>query len=70
MLARAGTPAAIIKVLNQAIVNVVRGPDMKQRMLEVDVEPIGSSPAEFAAKIKSSMEQMGELIKATGIRME
>ncbi len=62
------TPAALINRLNVEIVKVLRRDDVKERFLATGVETVGSTPEEFAAKIKSEMVRLGKVIKDAGIR--
>ncbi len=68
--APARTPAAVIKRLNQEIVRVLSRPDIKEKMFVGGVEPMGTTPEQFAAVIKSDMARLGKLIKDTGIRVQ
>lgn len=68
MFAPARTPVAIINRLNQEIVRVLARPDTRERLSNLGIEAVGSSPAEFAALIKSEMSTMGKLIKEAGLR--
>ncbi|MBI2316206.1 MAG: tripartite tricarboxylate transporter substrate binding protein [Betaproteobacteria bacterium] len=70
MLAPANTPAAVINRLNQEFVRVLTKPELKERLFNLGVEAINSSPAEFAAFIKAEMAKMGKVIKDAGIRTE
>ena len=70
VFAPANTPAAVINRLNQAIVQVLRGPEVKERFLNAGTETVGSTPAQLAATMKSDMARMGRLIKEAGIRAE
>jgi tripartite-type tricarboxylate transporter receptor subunit TctC len=70
ILAPAKTPTTIIKRLNQEIVRVLGGAEVKDKLLSSGVEAVGSTPAEFAAKIKSEMGRLGRVIKEAGIRAE
>jgi tripartite-type tricarboxylate transporter receptor subunit TctC len=70
LLAPARTPAALINRLNQEMVQVVNRPDERQRLFNVGVESIGSSPEEFAAAIGADILKWSQLIKAAGIREE
>ncbi|HEV2008623.1 MAG TPA: tripartite tricarboxylate transporter substrate-binding protein, partial [Burkholderiales bacterium] len=70
MFAPAHTPAAIIGLLNREIVQVLNRTEVKERLFNSGVEPIGSSPAELAATMKSEMAKWGKLIKSAGIREE
>ncbi len=70
MLAPAATPPAIINKLNREIVRIVHLPDVTERMAADGSEPVGSTPAQFAAHIKSEVEKWRDLIRKTGIRTE
>ena len=66
----AGTLTNIINRLNQEIVRVLARSDVKEKLLATGVEPIGSTPDEFAAFIKAEMTRMGKVIKDAGIRAD
>ena len=70
MFAPAHTPAAIIGLLNREIVQVLNRTEVRERLFNSGVEPVGSSPAELAATMKSEMAKWGKLIKSAGIREE
>jgi tripartite-type tricarboxylate transporter receptor subunit TctC len=67
MLAPAGTPAAIIKRLNQELVRLLHQPEVKERFFNAGVEVVASSPQEFAAAMKSEMGRLGKVIKEAGV---
>jgi tripartite-type tricarboxylate transporter receptor subunit TctC len=66
--APAKTPDAVINRLNQEIVRYLKTPEAKERFLTQGAEAVGSSPAEFAAAIKSDMATWGKVIKDAGIK--
>jgi len=66
----AKTPAAIVNKLNQEMVRVINRPDVKEQLFNSGVEPVGSTPAQFAATIKSETARLGKLVKDVGIRDE
>jgi len=70
IFAPAKTPVVRINQLNQEIVRFLTKTDTKERFLAVGVEPVGSSPQELAARIKSEMAKMGKVIKDAGIRAD
>jgi tripartite-type tricarboxylate transporter receptor subunit TctC len=67
LFAPAKTPVQIINRLNKEVVQVLDKADVKERLLNLGIEPIGNSPAEFAAIIKTDMTRMGKVIKEAGI---
>ena len=66
----AKTPAALVNRLNREIVRILNQADVKEKFFNSGVEVVGSSPAEFAATIKSEIARMGKVIKDVGIRAE
>ena len=66
----AGTPPAIISRLNQAIVKALAIPDVKERVIGLGADPVGSSPEEFAAFIKKELATWSKVIKEVGITIE
>ena len=70
VVAPAATPAALTSRLNQEIVRTLQRPDVKEKFMNSGVEPVGTTPEEAAAKIKSEMQRMGKLIKDAGMRLE
>lgn len=71
VLAPAGTPADIINILNDHILKAIRGPELAQRFSYEGAEIIASSPAQFAAHIKSELARWGKVVKeADGLRAD
>ncbi len=70
IFAPARTPDAIINRLNQEIVRALRTIDLKEIFLRSGVEPVGSSPSEFAAVVKDEIAKFGKVIKAGAIRAD
>jgi tripartite-type tricarboxylate transporter receptor subunit TctC len=64
----AGTPKNIIATLNGEIVKMLAQPDMKERLAMLGFEPIGDTPEEFAARIKSEVATWGKVIRDAGIK--
>ncbi len=70
ILAPAGTPKSIVDTLHAAIVAALARPDMKERMAANGTDIIGSSPAEFAAFIKSDIVKWAKVVKNSGARVD
>ena len=70
ILARAGTPPAVVNLLHREIARYLRTPEAKQRLLKAGIEAVGNTPAEFAAIIRNDMTLKGKIIRDAGIRME
>jgi tripartite-type tricarboxylate transporter receptor subunit TctC len=67
-VAPAGTPKDIIATLNRDIAQIIAQPDMKERLATLGFDPVGSTPDEFAARIKSELATWSRVIRAAGIK--
>ncbi len=65
-----GVPAAIINRLNAAVREIVQMPDTRERFSALNLEPIGSSPQEFAAFLQRDIEKYGRIAKEAGIQQQ
>jgi tripartite-type tricarboxylate transporter receptor subunit TctC len=70
ILAPAKTPRPVIERLHGEIVKIVHSPDVKKLFLREGLEPVGNSPAEFAAIIKAEIAKWQMLVKSAGIPVE
>lgn len=70
VLAKAGTPRAVINRLNREIVAIVRDKAEAQRMREAGFEPAGSTPEQFTELMKADMAKWSKLIREAGIKGE
>jgi tripartite-type tricarboxylate transporter receptor subunit TctC len=68
ILAPAGTPRPIIERLHQAITNAARSPELKEKFAAMAMEPVNSTPQEFAKVIREETVTWGKVIKAAGIK--
>jgi tripartite-type tricarboxylate transporter receptor subunit TctC len=67
-VAPAGTPKDIIATLNRGIVRMLAEPDMKERLATLGFDPVGSTPDEFAARIRSQLATWSKVIHDAGIK--
>jgi tripartite-type tricarboxylate transporter receptor subunit TctC len=67
VLVPAGTPKEIITLLNRETVRLIALPDVKQRLLALGFAPIGSTPDEFATRIKAEIAKWARVIRQVGI---
>ena len=70
VLAPAKTPSDIVARLNSEIRKVMAEPEMKAQLVKAGIEPLTSTPDEFAATIKSDMAKWGKVVKASGARVD
>jgi tripartite-type tricarboxylate transporter receptor subunit TctC len=70
VFAPAGTPPAIVDRLRDEFVRALAEPDVRATMLKLGAEPVGSTPAQFAAYIKSEAAKYAKVVKASGARVD
>ncbi len=70
LLAPEGTSPDIISRLNRELANIVRAPDVRDRLAAQGFDALTGTPAEFAAYLHSEIVKWGKVIKATGIRVD
>lgn len=70
MYGPASLPAEALSRLERAMMKIARQPAMKEKMVKLGYEPIGSSSAELAAAQKSDLNRWEKPIKATGVQLD
>jgi len=70
LVAPAGTPPALIKVLNETCNKALQDPAIREQMLSQGNEIGGGTPEQFAALIKSESARWGKLVKEANIKPE
>jgi len=70
VLAPRGTSAAHIAKLNGDIAKALQAPEVAARLRAEGYDPVGSSPADMAAVIKTESAMWARVIKAAGIRAD
>ena len=67
ILAPAGTPANLIGRLNSEIVKAINSPDLRKRLEDGGVEPLTSTPEEFAKFIAVETPRYAKIVKDANI---
>lgn len=70
LVTRAGTPREIIHRVNADVVKVLQMPDVRERFLGMALDPVGDTPEQFGAYIKSETVKWAKVIKEAGITAE
>ncbi len=69
-VAPARTPNEIVVRLNREIVRILNLPDMQERLRQLGSDPVGNSPSQFAAFIRSEHDKWAKVIRQANIRAE
>jgi tripartite-type tricarboxylate transporter receptor subunit TctC len=70
ILVTTGTPAPIVARLNGELIKALTSPDLKDRLNNAGIEPMTSTPEQFAAFIRSENARFAKVIKDAGIKPE
>jgi tripartite-type tricarboxylate transporter receptor subunit TctC len=60
--APAKTPRSIVNALNRELVRIINLPDVKQSFTTVGYVVVGSTPEEFAARVRRDTEKFRKVI--------
>lgn len=70
VVAPAGTPKHAIDKLSSEVIRITKSPAVSNKLVDEAVIPVGSTPAEFTAYIKSEIARWGKVIKQAGLKIE
>ncbi|GIK83317.1 MAG: ABC transporter substrate-binding protein [Lautropia sp. SCN 69-89] len=71
IVAPAGTPVDVVAGLSRELGKILLQPEVRARLQDLSVEPRSSaSPEQFAAYIRSEAGRWGEVIRASGARVD
>ena len=68
VLVPAGTPKEVITTLHRELVKIIVLPEMRERLMTLGYDPVGSTPEEFAQRIAAEREIWARVIRAAGIK--
>ncbi|WP_029043374.1 tripartite tricarboxylate transporter substrate binding protein [Cupriavidus sp. WS] len=69
IVAPAGTPRAIVLKLNRAIDRILATDEVREKLVQLGVEPVGGPPEAFARLIQSEHEKWGKVVKTANIKL-
>jgi tripartite-type tricarboxylate transporter receptor subunit TctC len=69
-VAPAGTPKDVVTLLNREIVKAIAQPDTRDKLTALGYDPVGSTPEELGAQIKSDIVTWAKVIRDANIRVQ
>ena len=70
LLAPARTPDGIIATLHRDVVDILREPAVRGRIVEQGAEVVANSPAEFRAFLKDETERLAAVIRSAKMQLD
>ena len=70
LMVPSGTPPATINAINTQVVAAINDPAVHKRLVDFGVEPVGNSPAQFSALIKTESVKWHKLIRDLKITLD
>ncbi len=64
----AGTPPEIVKKLQDETIESLKDPQVRERLLAVGSEPVGSTSPEFARFFRGEVEKWGKVVRAANVQ--
>jgi tripartite-type tricarboxylate transporter receptor subunit TctC len=69
-LAPAGTPQAVVDKLGITIGAIFKRAEVRERFVQLGIEPVGSSSQEFAQFLRDEVAKWAKVIRAANVRMD
>jgi tripartite-type tricarboxylate transporter receptor subunit TctC len=66
----AATPRRMVEHVARHSIAVLETPEVRERLRDLGYEPVGSTPAQFAAFVKAELARWSRVIRSAGIKAE
>jgi tripartite-type tricarboxylate transporter receptor subunit TctC len=70
IFAPAGTPAAVVEILNRDINDSLRDADVRERMTRIGLDPVGTTPAALEQHVKAEIAKWGKVVRDSGAKAD
>lgn len=70
IVAPAKTPRATVERIASEVTRIIRSPEIRKRLVEQAVDPMGGTPEEFGKLIRAETARFGIAVKASGARAD
>jgi len=70
MMAPAGTPKAIVQLLQRETAKALKAPDVNERLRAAGLDPVGNTPEEHAAQLRADLERWAKVAKTAKIKID
>jgi tripartite-type tricarboxylate transporter receptor subunit TctC len=70
IVAPGATPRALVERISSDLSRAIRSADLAQRMVQLGMEPVGSTPAQFDALIRDEIGKWARVVKLSGAKAD
>jgi len=70
MMAPAGTPKAIVQLLQRETAKALKAPEVNERLRAAGLDPVGNTPEEHAAQLRADLERWAKVAKTAKIKID
>ena len=70
VIAPARVPAPVVSFLSGELAKVVALPDVREKLLALGIEPVGSTPEKFTEHLRSEIARWTPIIQKAGLKIE
>ncbi|MBX9904005.1 MAG: tripartite tricarboxylate transporter substrate binding protein [Burkholderiales bacterium] len=70
LMAPAATPKDIVAKLHKGVVFALQDPGVRERFLASGADPVGNTPEEFSAVVRSDISKWAKVVQAAGLKPE
>ncbi|HTP96452.1 MAG TPA: tripartite tricarboxylate transporter substrate binding protein [Burkholderiales bacterium] len=70
LLAPAHTPQPVVERVSREIATILQRPEMKERFVQLGIDPVGSTPQGFRAFLLDEIAKWGKVIKQADVHVE
>ena len=70
MVAPAGTPKPIVERLSRELMDIIRSPEVQDKMVKIYFQPVGTSPETLSNLMRAERDRWAPVIKRSGARAD